>query len=91
MNDTYLCFPYIGNLFLLQDVCGILLQYRAFINAKSRVGLTSLHMAAQKGYTKLCLFLIQEHNAFVDVVTLVSNRTDCNLEKKIITQGSLMT
>ena len=29
-------------------------------------------MAAQKGYTKLCLFLIQEHNAFVDVVTLVS-------------------
>lgn len=55
-----------------QEICGILLKHKAFINAKSRVGFTALHLAATKGYTKLCLFLIQEHGASVDAVTLVS-------------------
>lgn len=49
----------------------MLMKHKAFINSKSRTGFTALHMAAQKGFTKLCLFLIQDHNAYVDVVTLV--------------------
>lgn len=48
------------------------MKHKAFINAKSRVGFTALHLAATKGFTKLCLFLIQEHGASVDAVTLVS-------------------
>jgi len=58
-------------IFCFQEICGILLKHKAFINAKSRVGLTALHYASMKGYTKLCLFLIQDHGGHVDVVTLV--------------------
>ncbi|ODM89562.1 Ankyrin-3 [Orchesella cincta] len=53
-----------------QEICGILLEHKAFINAKSRVGLTALHYAAMKGFSKLCLFLIHEHGAAVDALTL---------------------
>lgn len=42
------------------------------MNAKSRIGLTALHLAAMKGFTKLCIFLIQEHGAAVDALTLVT-------------------
>lgn len=53
-----------------QEICGILLEHKAFINAKSRVGLTALHLAATKGFTKLCIFLIQQHGAAADALTL---------------------
>jgi len=58
-----------------QEICGILLKHKAFINAKSRVGFTALHLCATKGYTKLCLFLIQDHGATVDAVTLVTRHS----------------
>ncbi len=32
--------------------------------------LTSLHLAAMKGFTKLCIFLIQKHGTSVDALTL---------------------
>lgn len=59
--------------FILQEICGVLLKHKAFINAKSRVGLTALHLAGMKGYSKLCIFLIQDHGAYTDALTLVSS------------------
>lgn len=53
------------------EVCDALLAHKAFINSKSRVGLTALHLAAMNGYTHLVKFLIQDHNAVTDVLTLV--------------------
>ncbi|XP_054262267.1 ankyrin-1-like [Macrosteles quadrilineatus] len=53
-----------------QQVCDALLTNKAFINSKSRVGRTALHLAAMKGFANLCKFLIQDHNAMIDVLTL---------------------
>ncbi|KAG8227342.1 hypothetical protein J437_LFUL003331 [Ladona fulva] len=54
------------------EVCDALLTHKAFINSKSRIGLTALHMAATFGFTHLVRFLIQDHNAVIDILTLVS-------------------
>nr|AOR81468.1 no mechanoreceptor potential C [Nilaparvata lugens] len=52
------------------QVCDALLTHKAFINSKSRVGRTALHLAAMNGYANLCKFLVQDHNATIDVLTL---------------------
>lgn len=54
------------------EVCDALLTHKAFINSKSRIGFTALHMAAMNGYTLLVRFLVRDHNAVIDVLTLVS-------------------
>lgn len=51
-------------------VCDALLTNKAFINSKSRVGRTALHLAAMNGYTDLVKFLIKDHNAVIDILTL---------------------
>ncbi|CAH0387234.1 unnamed protein product [Bemisia tabaci] len=51
-------------------VCDALLTHKAYINSKSRVGRTALHLAAANGFADLCRFLIQDHNATIDVLTL---------------------
>lgn len=55
------------------NVCDALLEHKAFINSKSRIGYTALHMAAQNGYTMLVKSLIKEHSAVIDVLTLASS------------------
>lgn len=52
------------------QVCDALLANKAFINAKSRVGRTALHLAAMNGFSDLVKFLIQDHGAVIDVLTL---------------------
>ncbi|KAF4517975.1 hypothetical protein B566_EDAN005342, partial [Ephemera danica] len=52
------------------EVCDALLTHKAFINSKSRTGFTALHMAAMNGYTLLVRFLVRDHNAVIDVLTL---------------------
>lgn len=52
------------------EVCDLLLSHKAFINSKSRVGRTALHLAAMNGYTDLVKFLIKDHNAVIDILTL---------------------
>ncbi|XP_055599771.1 serine/threonine-protein phosphatase 6 regulatory ankyrin repeat subunit A isoform X3 [Uranotaenia lowii] len=52
------------------QVCDALITNKAFINSKSRVGRTALHLAAMNGYTELVKFLIRDHNAVVDILTL---------------------
>lgn len=52
------------------EVCDSLLTNKAFINSKSRNGRTALHLAAMNGYTHLVKFLIKDHNAVIDVLTL---------------------
>lgn len=52
------------------QVCDALLTNKAFINSKSRVGRTALHLAAMNGFTHLVKFLIRNHNAVIDILTL---------------------
>jgi ankyrin repeat protein len=52
------------------QVCDALLNNKAFINSKSRVGRTALHLAAMNGYSHLVKFLIRDHNAVIDILTL---------------------
>ncbi|GFG36261.1 hypothetical protein Cfor_08873 [Coptotermes formosanus] len=52
------------------QVCDALLTHKAFINSKSRVGRTALHLAALNGFAHLVKFLVQDHNAAIDVLTL---------------------
>ncbi|XP_050310455.1 serine/threonine-protein phosphatase 6 regulatory ankyrin repeat subunit A isoform X3 [Anthonomus grandis grandis] len=51
-------------------VCDSLLTNKAFINSKSRNGRTALHLAALNGYVHLVKFLIKDHNAVIDILTL---------------------
>ncbi|CAH1993637.1 unnamed protein product [Acanthoscelides obtectus] len=51
-------------------VCDSLLTNKAFINSKSRNGRTALHLAAMNGYIHLVKFLIKDHNAVIDILTL---------------------
>lgn len=52
------------------QVCDALLSNKAFINSKSRNGRTALHLAAMNGYADLVKFLIKDHNAVIDILTL---------------------
>ncbi|KAL1139667.1 hypothetical protein AAG570_006645 [Ranatra chinensis] len=52
------------------QVCDSLLTNKAFINSKSRVGRTALHLAAMNGFADVCKFLVNDHNATTDVLTL---------------------
>ncbi|KAK9721817.1 Ion transport protein [Popillia japonica] len=52
------------------QVCDSLLSNKAFINSKSRNGRTALHLAAMNGFTDLVKFLIKDHNAVIDILTL---------------------
>lgn len=52
------------------QVCDALLTNKAFINSKSRNGRTALHLAAMNGFTHLVKFLIRDHNAVIDILTL---------------------
>lgn len=52
------------------QVCDALLTNKAFINSKARNGRTALHLAAMNGFTHLVKFLIRDHNAMIDVLTL---------------------
>lgn len=38
------------------QVCDALLTHKAFINSKSRVGWTALHLAAMNGFADLCRY-----------------------------------
>ncbi|KAL1490865.1 hypothetical protein ABEB36_011550 [Hypothenemus hampei] len=51
-------------------VCDSLLTNKAFINSKSRNGRTALHLAALNGYVHLVKFLVKDHNAVIDILTL---------------------
>ncbi|XP_017781810.1 PREDICTED: serine/threonine-protein phosphatase 6 regulatory ankyrin repeat subunit A isoform X2 [Nicrophorus vespilloides] len=52
------------------QVCDYLLTNKAFINSKSRNGRTALHLASLNGYIHLVKFLIKDHNAVIDILTL---------------------
>lgn len=52
------------------QVCDALLTNKAFINSKSRVGRTALHLAAMNGHTHLVKFLVRDHSAVIDILTL---------------------
>ncbi|XP_047530472.1 serine/threonine-protein phosphatase 6 regulatory ankyrin repeat subunit B [Vanessa atalanta] len=52
------------------QVCDALLTNKAFINSKARNGRTALHLAAMNGFAHLVKFLIRDHNAMIDVLTL---------------------
>lgn len=54
-----------------EQVADVLLWHKAFVNAKSKLGLTPLHLAAQNGYNDLVRLLIETHSAVIDALSLV--------------------
>ena len=55
-----------------EQVADVLLSHRAYVGAKSKLGMTPLHLAAENGYASLVEMLVNEHKAQVDAYTLVS-------------------
>lgn len=53
------------------QVADVLLWHKAFVNAKSKQGVTPLHLSAQNGYNKLVKLLIETHGATIDALSLV--------------------
>ena len=56
-----------------EKVANLLLLNKAFVNAKSKVGVTPLHVAAQNGFNGLVKLLIEKHGATIDALSLVSS------------------
>ena len=55
-----------------EQVADLLLKHRAFVNAKSKAGISPVHFAAQSGHANLVKLLIDKHSAIVDALSLVS-------------------
>ena len=55
-------------------ICDALLSQKAFVNSKSRTGLTPIHLASMKGFAKLVRSLVSIHHATIDALTLVLDR-----------------
>ena len=45
------------------EVCKLLLGKNAFVNSKTKKGLTALHFAAQKGHAELVEYLVKDYEA----------------------------
>lgn len=54
-----------------QDIVDILLSHKAFVNAKTKLGLTPLHLSARSGSARLVRLLVETHQASVDALSLV--------------------
>ena len=48
------------------EVCKLLLDKNAFVNSKTKKGLTALHYAAQKGHVELVQYLIKDYHAEIE-------------------------
>ena len=66
-----------------------LLWHHAFVSARTRKGVTPLHLAAKNGHSRLCQLLIESHGAQLDILSLVRalnyiSLTFINLEETFI-------
>ena len=55
------------------DIADLLLHHKAFVNAKSKLGLTPTHLAAMKGWTEIVQVLVEKYDAAIDALSLVSS------------------
>ncbi|KAI2653199.1 Ankyrin-1 [Labeo rohita] len=53
-----------------QDIVDVLLAHKAFVNVKTKQGLTPLHLSAQSGSAQLVRLLVETHQASVDALSL---------------------
>lgn len=60
-----------------QDIVDILLSHKAFVNAKTKLGLTPLHLSARSGSARLVRSLVETHQASVDALSLVRPQERC--------------
>ena len=51
-------------------VCQCLLDKNAFVNSKTKKGITALHFAASKGYTDLVDYLVNKHGASIESLSI---------------------
>ena len=52
------------------EVCQSLLEKNAFVNSKTKKGMTSLHFVASKGFTALVEYLVTKHGAAIESLTI---------------------
>lgn len=60
-----------------EEIADILLSHKAFVNAKTKLGMTPLHLGAQSGSTQLVQLLVETHQASIDALSLVRTSTLC--------------
>lgn len=63
-----------------KDVVEFLLKSKAYVNAKTKLGLTALHLAAEKGYKRIVKTLVTSYSASIDALSLVSCFLTINLD-----------
>ena len=54
------------------DVVDLLLQHKAFVNAKNKAGVTPAHLAAERGAADIVDLLVNKYQANADILSLVS-------------------
>ena len=53
------------------EIVDRLLSNKAFINSKTKTGITALHLASMKGWTDIVTLLVEKYSANVDSLTIV--------------------
>jgi len=69
-------------------VAAVLLSHKAFVGAKTKLGKTPLHLAAENGYVILVEVLVMKFKAAVDALTLVSALSYSSIHALYIRKGA---
>ena len=61
-----------------ETAADLLLQYKAFVNARSKTGISPLHLAAENGHKNLVKLFVEKYSATVDALSLVGRMLNCH-------------
>ena len=66
------------------NVVELLLEHKAFVNAKNKAGVTPAHLAAERGAAEIVELLVEKYSAATDVISLVGQFSKRLVESSVV-------